>query len=73
VQDYNVTVRKFPNNLTAMVFGYDPKPSFTVENEKAISAPPKVDFGKPAAAPAPASPPNAPSSPPNEYSVPATQ
>lgn len=46
VQDYNVTVRQFPKNLTAMVFGYDVKPSFTVENEKAISTAPAVDFGK---------------------------
>lgn len=45
VQDYNVSVRRFPNNLTAKAFGYTTKPSFTVENEKAISAPPKVDFG----------------------------
>ena len=45
VQEYNVTVRSFPSNLTAMVFGYKTKPSFTVENEKAISAAPKVDFG----------------------------
>ncbi|MGH8728639.1 MAG: LemA family protein [Burkholderiales bacterium] len=44
VQDYNVTVRSFPSNLTAMVFGFDVKPSFTVEDEKAISRPPKVDF-----------------------------
>ena len=46
VQDYNVTVRQFPKNLTAMVFGYETKPSFTVENEKAISTAPTVDFGK---------------------------
>ena len=46
VRNYNVTVRTFPNNLTAMVFGYKTKPSFTVENEKAISTAPKVDFGK---------------------------
>lgn len=46
VREYNVTVRTFPNNLTAMLFGYKTKPSFTVENEKAIAAPPKVDFGK---------------------------
>ena len=46
VRNYNVTVRSFPNNLTAMVFGYKTKPSFTVENEKAISTAPKVDFGK---------------------------
>ena len=50
VQAYNITVREFPNNLTAMVFGYKPKPNFTVENEKAISVAPKVDFGKPAEA-----------------------
>jgi LemA protein len=45
VQEYNVTVRSFPSNLTAMVFSSKEKPSFTVENEKAISAPPTVDFG----------------------------
>lgn len=53
VKEYNVTVRKFPSNLTAMVFGYEVKPNFTVENEKAISTPPKVDFGATAPAPAP--------------------
>ena len=53
VQNYNVTVRSFPGNLTAMAFGYKPKPNFTVENEAAISKPPSVDFsGPPAAAPA---------------------
>lgn len=46
VKEYNITVRSFPSNLTAMVFGYKTKPSFTVENEKAISTAPKVDFGK---------------------------
>ncbi|MGV8933428.1 MAG: LemA family protein [Gallionellaceae bacterium] len=46
VQVYNVTVRSFPNNLTAMIFGYKTKPGFTVDNEKAISSAPKVDFGK---------------------------
>ena len=46
VQEYNVQVRSFPTNLTAMMFGYATKPSFTVENEKAISTAPKVDFGK---------------------------
>jgi len=46
VRDYNITVRSFPSNLTAMAFGYKTKPSFTVENEKAISTAPKVDFGK---------------------------
>jgi len=45
VQDYNVTVRSFPTNLTAMAFGYKTKPNFTVENERAISTAPKVDFG----------------------------
>jgi LemA protein len=51
VQEYNVTVRSFPSNLTAMAFGYKAKPTFTVENEKAISQAPKVEFG-----PAPATP-----------------
>ena len=46
VQDYNVLARSFPSNLTAMVFGYDVKPSFTVQNEAEISQPPKVEFGK---------------------------
>jgi LemA protein len=45
VQDYNVTVRSFPSNLTAMMFGHQAKANFTVENEKAISTPPRVDFG----------------------------
>lgn len=45
VADYNVSVRSFPTNLTAMMFGYEVKPSFTVENEKAISTAPTVDFG----------------------------
>lgn len=51
VQEYNVTVRSFPSNLTAMVFGYKTKPNFAVENEKEIAKPPRVDF-----APAPARP-----------------
>ncbi len=66
VQNYNVTVRSFPANLTAMMFGYKPKPNFTVENEAAISKPPSVDFA-PAASPpaaAPSSPAAAPSPPP---------
>lgn len=46
VQAYNVLARSFPSNLTAMVFSYSPKPSFTVQNEAAISAPPTVDFNK---------------------------
>lgn len=45
IKEYNVAVRSFPNNLTAMMFGYKTKPSFTVENEKAIVVTPKVDFG----------------------------
>ena len=45
VQDYNGTIRKFPSNLTAMVFSYEVKPNFTVENEAAISQAPTVDFG----------------------------
>jgi len=57
VQNYNVTVRSFPGNLTAMMFGYKPKPNFAVENEAAISKPPAVDFGAPAPAPAPSSAP----------------
>src|SRR5512147_3054148 len=52
VNDYNVTVRKFPVNLTAMMFGYKVKPNFAVENEAAIAKPPTVDFSAPAAAPA---------------------
>ena len=44
VEEYNVTVRAFPSNLTAMVFGYKAKPNFTVENEKEIATPPKVEF-----------------------------
>jgi LemA protein len=46
VQAYNVLARSFPNNLTAMVMGYSPKPTFSVQNEAAISTPPVVDFGK---------------------------
>jgi LemA protein len=55
VQEYNVLIRQFPVNLTAMVFSYQVKPNFAVEDEKAIARPPTVDFGKPVApAPAPA-------------------
>jgi LemA protein len=50
VQDFNVTVRRFPTNLTAMLFGYKVKPNFTVENEAAIAKPPTVDFANPAPA-----------------------
>ena len=44
VQEYNTTVRRFPSNLTAMVFGYATKPSFSVENEDALAKPPEVRF-----------------------------
>ena len=44
VKDYNVTVRSFPSNLTAMMFGYAVKPTVAVENEQEIVTPPKVDF-----------------------------
>jgi LemA protein len=57
VQEYNILARQFPTNLTAMMFGYKQKPSFAVEDEKSISAPPKVDFTPrpaPPQAPAPA-------------------
>lgn len=65
VQDYNVTVRSFPTNLTAIVFGHKERPQFTVENEREIAKPPTVDFGSPstptrdrADSPRPASPPS---------------
>jgi len=54
VQEYNTLIRTFPNNLTAMMFSYQVKPNFAVEDEKAIAKPPTVSFDKPAAAPAPA-------------------
>ncbi|MBK1679707.1 LemA family protein [Rhodocyclus tenuis] len=50
VEAYNVSVRSFPNNLTAKAFGYEVKPVFTVDNEAAIAKPPKVDFGSAPAA-----------------------
>ena len=49
VADYNVLTRSFPNNLTAMIFSYAVKPTFTVQNEAEISKPPAVSFDKPAA------------------------
>ena len=52
VEAYNILARQFPSNLTAMMFGYKEKAQFTVENEKAISTAPKVDFGAKPAAPA---------------------
>lgn len=56
VQSFNITVREFPSNLTAKMFGFDVKPNLQVEDEKAVSSAPKVDFGKPA----PASPASSP-------------
>jgi len=50
VQDYNTYIRSFPQNLTAMMFGHDQKPNFTVENEREIQDAPSVDFGAPAPA-----------------------
>ncbi|SFP40127.1 LemA protein [Geopseudomonas sagittaria] len=52
VEAYNVTVRSFPSNLTAMLFGFKVKPNFSVENERAISTAPAVDFAAPPAPPA---------------------
>lgn len=46
IQAYNVLARSFPSNLTAMVFSYQPKPTFAVANEAQISTPPTVDFNK---------------------------
>jgi LemA protein len=60
-RNYNVLARQFPTNLTAMMFGYKEKPSFTVEDEKAIARPPKVDFSPKSAVPAVPGP--APASP----------
>jgi LemA protein len=65
VQEYNVVVRSFPSNLTAMLFSFKEKPQFTVENEKEISRAPKVDFSAPA--------PRSPGSAPSEYSLPETK
>jgi len=63
VQESNTTVRSFPTNLTAMMFGHKEKPQFTVENERELAKPPTVDFGAPpsptrdrAASPRPTSP-----------------
>ena len=63
VQEFNTTVRQFPTNLTAMIFKMNVKPNFTVADEGAVSAPPRVDFNKAPAAPAPGAAP-APSTPP---------
>ena len=56
VREFNTTVRSFPSNLTAMLFGFATKPGFTVEDEKAIAKPPVVDFGTGAPVPAPPAP-----------------
>ncbi|MES2824754.1 MAG: LemA family protein [Pseudomonadota bacterium] len=56
VQEYNVTVRSFPSNLTAKIFGYDTKPNFAVENEKEIAKPPAVNFDTVPISPQPSSP-----------------
>lgn len=48
VAEYNVLARQFPTNLTAKVFSYEVKPSFTVQNEAEIATPPAVNFDKPA-------------------------
>ena len=50
VQDYNTYIRSFPQNLTAKVFGYAPKPNFSVKNEAELAEPPTVDFESPAPA-----------------------
>jgi LemA protein len=60
VQEYNILARQFPTNLTAMMFGYKPKASFEVADEKVIAEPPKVDFAPKSAVPAA---PSAPATP----------
>ena len=47
IQEYNTTIRSFPSNLTAMIFGYSPRPNFSVEDEKTIAKPPAVKFDTP--------------------------
>jgi len=63
VQEYNVSVRTFPNNLTAMVMSWKPKANFTVEDEKAVSTPPAIKFDAPAPAKPASAPAAAPASP----------
>ena len=46
VREYNTLARSFPVNLTAMLFGFDTKPNFTVENEAELSQPPEVSFDR---------------------------
>jgi len=64
VQTYNLAIRTFPSNLTAMMFGYKTKANFSVENEAAISKPPSVDFAPPPAQSPAAQPPPASQPPP---------
>src|SRR6202522_1165004 len=64
VQTYNLAIRSFPSNLTAMMFGYKTKANFSVENEAAISKPPSVDFAPPPAQAPAAQPPPATQPPP---------
>jgi LemA protein len=64
VQTYNLAIRSFPSNLTAMMFGYKTKANFAVENEAAISKPPEVNFAPPPASAPAATPPPAASPPP---------
>ena len=64
MQDYNTYIRSFPQNLTAMMFGYKPKPNFTVENERRSRNAPKVDFGQPPQPPP--QPPQQPQPPPQQ-------
>jgi len=72
VQEFNSTVRQFPTNLTAMIFKMNVKPNFSVADESAVSAPPKVDFGKGAAPPAPSVPvPGGAAPPPSPGTAPA--
>ncbi len=70
-QDYNTYVRSFPQNLTAMMFGYKTKANFSVENEKQISTAPTVDFSKPAPPVAPAPQPAQPAQQPPAQPAPA--
>lgn len=58
VREYNTTIRRFPSNLTAKLFGYDTKANFTVEDEADIAEPPQVDFSRPDTSPAAAEPTN---------------
>jgi LemA protein len=60
VQQYNLAIRSFPSNLTAMMFGYKTKANFAVENEAAISKPPSVEFAPPPTPATPATPPAPP-------------